>query len=115
MALFRVALPGGDLISLGEIAFGDRVARCTLLAGCKGGGVLLGVVTESEQSDFETPPVESASLIVIDASGHEKHRIALPHSTSVEDTFRSVKLGRDGSVYVMKLTEGAVSFAKVTP
>lgn len=115
VALFRVALPGGDPSSLGEIAFGDRVARRTLLAGRKGGGALLGVVTESEQSDPETPPVESASLIVIDASGHEKHRVSLPHSSSVEDTFRSVKRGLDGNVYVMKVTEGAVSFAKVTP
>ncbi|MBI3200511.1 MAG: hypothetical protein HYZ29_03140 [Myxococcales bacterium] len=115
VALFRVALPDGDTSALGEVAFGERVARRTLLAPRKGGGALLGVITESEQSDPETPPLESASLVVIDAGGHEKHRVPLPHSTSVEDSFRSVKRGNDGNVYVMKVAESGVSFVKVTP
>ncbi len=115
VALFRIALPEGDPSVLGEVAFGERVARRSLLASRKGGGALLGVVTESEQINPEVPPLESASLVIIDSSGHEKHRLVLPHSESVEDVFRSVKRGHDGNVYVMKLSASSVSFVKVTP
>ena len=113
--LYRVALPEGDPSPLAEVAFAERVARRTLLAFSKGGGTLLGVVTESEQTDPETPPSESASLVVLDTAGQEKHRIALPHASSVEDTFRSVKRGDDGNVYVMKVAPTGVQIVKVTP
>lgn len=115
VALFRVALPEGEPSALAEVAYGERVARRTLLAGRKGGGTLLGVVTEAEQTDPETPALESASLVILDASGHEKHRVALPHSDSVEDVFRSVKRGEDGNVYVMQVTQTGVQIVGVTP
>lgn len=115
VALYRVALPEGDPSALADVAFGERVARRTLLAARKGGGTLLGVVTESEQPDPESPTLESVSLVVLDAGGHEKHRVSLPHSESVEDVFRSVKRGDDGNVYVMKVADSGVSIVKVTP
>lgn len=113
--LFRVTLPSGDPKSLAEVAFGERVARRTLLAGRKGGGALLGVVTESEQADPETPPHESSVLVVLDPSGHEKHRVALPLADGPLDVFRSVKRGDDGNVYVLVAGESGVKVTKVTP
>jgi hypothetical protein len=115
LALYRIGLPEGEPAALTELAFAERVAERSLLSPAKSGGYLLGVRTEQEQLDPESPPASTSSLVVLDTAGNEKNRVELPHSDGVEDVFRTVKRGNDGNVYVMKTSDTGVEIVKVKP
>jgi hypothetical protein len=115
LTVSRIDLPDGELDELGELDVHDRVAERTLFTLTKNAGLLLAVRLESDQSDPEKPPNETHRLLVLGTDGKVKKSEVLPTAGGPEDVFRPVRLGEDGNVYVMTITETGVDISKVAP
>jgi hypothetical protein len=96
-------------------AFEQTVRERTLLAVAADGRILVGVRTEADQTDPELAPAETNTLVVLDPSGAELSRKALPGSDLPLDTFRSVRLGADGNVYALHASVDRFEIWKVEP
>lgn len=115
LSIFQIATPDVEPVALTNLAFPEHVGARTLFAAASDGGFLVAVKTSPEQTDPESTPAESHSLVSLDANGTEQHRVPLPTGDGVTDMFRSVKRGEDGNVYVMTATELGVEIVKVSP
>jgi hypothetical protein len=98
---------------LGEIGFDEPLAERTLFAPRPAGGYALAVQLFVADPDPEKPGTSRHELVLLDASGKQKQRLLLPRAGGDEDSFRSVKLGRDGNVYVMTFSETGADIGKV--
>jgi len=115
VSVFRQPLSVGPPALLAEVSTPQPIRERTLLTADSTGRVLLGLITEAEQPDPETPPEQAHVLVVLDSGGSELARHELPLSTTWQEAFRRVKLGADDNVYALRfLTEGA-QVLKVEP
>ncbi len=98
---------------LGQVAFSHQLAERTLFSPAKDGGFLLAVQMLAESSDPEKPPTASHELVLLNAAGKETARLSIPVAGGNEDSFRRVKRGADGNVYVMAFGDTGVDIGKV--
>lgn len=102
-----------DPMELGEIGFDQPDAERTLFAPRPNGGYALAVQLFLPDADPEKAGTSRHELVLLDEVGSETQRLLLPRAGGDEDSFRSVKLGRDGNVYVMTFSETGADIGKV--
>lgn len=95
------------------IHFDQPLAERTLFAPGKDGGYLLAVQLFVEDPDPEKGGTSRHELVLLSTAGTELKRLLLPRAGGEEDSFRSVKRGNDGNVYVMTFSETGVDIGKV--
>jgi hypothetical protein len=96
-----------------DIHFDQPLAERTLFVPKLGGGYLLAVQLFVEDEDPEKAGTSRHELVLLSAAGTELKRLLLPRAGGEEDSFRSVKQGNDGNVYVMTFSESGVDIGKV--
>lgn len=113
--IHRQAMADGAPERFATLSFDHDVREPSLLAATSDQRLLVVVLLEHEQSDPETAPAREHVLVQLSASGSELGRLALPAGSGAHETFRSVRQGADGNVYVMRTSDTGVEIVKVTP
>jgi hypothetical protein len=99
--------------ALAEIGFDQALAERTLFALRAGGGYVVAVQLFIPDDDPEKTGTSRHELVLLSAEGGETKRLLLPRAGGDEDSFRSVKLGRDGNIYVMTFSDTGADIGKV--
>lgn len=115
VSVFRQPLSVGPPALVAEVSTPQPIRERTLLAEDSAGRVLLGLITEAEQPDPETPPEQAHVLVVLDSGGGEIARHDLPLSATWQESFRRVKLGADDNVYALRFSAEGAQVLKVEP
>lgn len=112
----RVSGPGGAMRALPSVSFAAPVAWISGLEPDAAGRLFLGVVTRAELSGPADPVRNEHAIALLDAGdGRVLARYAVPAQDAPEETFRPVRAGADGALYVLRCTRQGAEMWKVTP
>jgi hypothetical protein len=92
-----------------------HAVRQVVLARGSGSGLWVVVLLEHAQTDPTAPTTQEHVLVELTADGQELARTTLPAGNSPFESFRDVRAGADGKIYVMKTTDVGLEILKVTP
>lgn len=112
----RVSGPGGAMRALPSVSFAAPVAWVSGLEPDGSGRLFLGVVTRTELLGPADPVRNEHAIALLDAGdGRVLARYSVPAQDAPEETFRPVRAGADGALYVLRCTSQGAEMWKVTP
>ena len=112
LTLSRRPKSGGAKTALGELALGASAVEWRLLGNPD--GTRLYVAARHAKSS-EPSAAETILLVTLDANGKELARREIAGSSSVEESFRWVKLGADGKLHFLTVSASGVTLREVKP
>jgi hypothetical protein len=94
---------------LARVRFGLPLLQLTGLDSDRFGRVYLGALLARERPGPPYDLLEAwEEIVVLTAGGQELGRVRLAAPTGPEEQFRSLRLGADGSLYLLRCAEAGV-------